>query len=75
MILGGYFGSRLMKNIREDKGFTYGIQSSVSSLDLSGFKVISTEIGKNNAEQAADEIYKEIQHPSGQNLFQRKNLR
>jgi len=60
MILGGYFGSRLMKNIREDKGFTYGIQSSVSSLDLSGFKVISTEIGINNAEQAAAEIYKEI---------------
>ncbi len=25
--LGGYFGSRLMKNIREDKGYTYGIVS------------------------------------------------
>jgi zinc protease len=60
VILGGYFGSRLMKNIREEKGFTYGIHSSVSSLDLSGFKVISTEVGKNNCEQAADEIYKEI---------------
>jgi len=60
MILGGYFGSRLMKNIREEKGFTYGINSSVSSLDLSGFKVISTEVGKKNAEKAADEIYKEI---------------
>jgi len=60
MILGGYFGSRLMKNIREEKGFTYGINSSVSSLDLSGFKVISTEVGKKNAERAADEIYKEI---------------
>jgi zinc protease len=60
MILGGYFGSRLMKNIREEKGFTYGIHSSVSSLDLSGFKVISTEVGKKNEEQAADEIYKEI---------------
>jgi predicted Zn-dependent peptidase len=60
VILGGYFGSRLMKNIREEKGFTYGIHSSVSSLDLSGFKVISTEVGKKNCEQAADEIYKEI---------------
>jgi predicted Zn-dependent peptidase len=49
-----------MKNIREEKGFTYGIHSSVSSLDLSGFKVISTEVGKKNCEQAADEIYKEI---------------
>ena len=60
VILGGYFGSRLMKNIREDKGFTYGIHSSVSSLDLSGFKVISTEVGKNNSEKAFAEIYKEI---------------
>jgi predicted Zn-dependent peptidase len=60
VLLGGYFGSRLMKNIREEKGLTYGIHSSVSSMDLSGFKVISTEVGKKNREQAADEIYKEI---------------
>lgn len=60
-ILGGYFGSRLMKNIREDKGYTYGISSSLSSLDLSGYKVISTEVGKLNAQKAIDEIYCEIQ--------------
>jgi predicted Zn-dependent peptidase len=60
VLLGGYFGSRLMKNIREEKGYTYGIHSSVSSFDLSGFKLISTEVGKENAEQAIDEIYKEI---------------
>ncbi len=59
-ILGGYFGSRLMKNIREDKGFTYGISSSLTSLDLSGYKVISTEVGRKNCSKAIDEIYKEI---------------
>ncbi len=59
-ILGGYFGSRLMKNIREDKGFTYGISSSLTSLDLSGYKVISTEVGQKNCRKAIDEIYKEI---------------
>jgi predicted Zn-dependent peptidase len=59
-ILGGYFGSRLMKNIREEKGFTYGIHSSVNSLDQAGFKMISTEVGKQYARQAADEIYREI---------------
>lgn len=59
-ILGGYFGSRLMKNIREEKGYTYGISSSLSSLDLSGYKVISTEVGKKNTQMAIDEIYKEI---------------
>ncbi|MCX6260969.1 MAG: pitrilysin family protein [Bacteroidia bacterium] len=60
VLLGGYFGSRLMKNIREEKGYTYGIHSSVSSFDLSGFKLISTEVGKENAGQAIDEVYKEI---------------
>lgn len=59
-ILGGYFGSRLMKNIREEKGYTYGINSSLSSLDLAGYKVISTEVGKKNTRKAIDEIYKEI---------------
>jgi predicted Zn-dependent peptidase len=59
-ILGGYFGSRLMKNIREDKGYTYGIGSSVTSLDLAGYKIISTEVGHKNYRKAIDEIYKEI---------------
>jgi len=59
-VLGGYFGSRLMKNIREEKGYTYGISSSVSSLDLTGYKVISTEIGNKNCQKAIDEIYREI---------------
>jgi zinc protease len=59
-ILGGYFGSRLMKNIREEKGLTYGISSSITSLNLSGYKVISTEVGVKNCRTASDEIYKEI---------------
>jgi zinc protease len=59
-ILGGYFGSRLMKNIREEKGYTYGINSSVSSLDLAGYKLISTEVGNDNCRKTIDEILKEI---------------
>jgi zinc protease len=59
-ILGGYFSSRLMKNIREEKGYTYGISSSISSLELSGYKLISTEVGQKNCQNAIDEIYKEI---------------
>lgn len=61
-ILGGYFGSRLMKNIREDKGFTYGITSSVTSLDLSGYKVISTEVSPKNCNETVDEIKREIRN-------------
>jgi zinc protease len=60
IILGGYFGSRLMKNIREEKGLTYGISSSLNSLDLSGYKVISTEVSKKNTQKTIDEIYNEI---------------
>jgi predicted Zn-dependent peptidase len=60
LILGGYFGSRLMKNLREEKGFTYGISSSVTSLDLSGYKVIGAEVGKKYKRRALDEIYREI---------------
>jgi zinc protease len=59
-ILGGYFGSRLMKNIREDKGLTYGIYSSVNSLNICGYKVISTEVSKKFTQKAIDEIHKEI---------------
>ena len=59
-ILGGYFGSRLMKNLREEKGYTYGISSSVSSFDLSGYKIISTEVGSKYSQKSIDEIYKEI---------------
>lgn len=59
-VLGGYFGSRLMKNIREEKGYTYGIGSAVSSLDLTGYKVISTEVSHNNCQKTIDEIYREI---------------
>ena len=60
VMLGGYFGSRLMKNIREKNGFTYGIHSTVSSFDQSGFKVISTEVGNQYRKRAAEEIYREI---------------
>lgn len=60
-LLGGYFGSRLMKNIREEKGYTYGIGSYVTSFDLSGYKVISTDVAINNTQKVKDEIYKEIE--------------
>lgn len=59
-ILGGYFGSRLMKNIREEKGYTYGIHSTVKSFAHSGYKSISAEVGADHTREAIDEIYKEI---------------
>jgi predicted Zn-dependent peptidase len=60
MVLGGYFGSRLMKNIREEKGFTYGIYSSYQSNLFASFFVIGTEVKNEVLPQALSEIYKEI---------------
>lgn len=59
-VLGGYFGSRLMSNIREDKGYTYGIGAGLISLQKSGYFFIATEVGAEVRKQALDEIYKEI---------------
>jgi len=60
IILGGYFGSRLMTNIREDKGYTYGIHSSNMSLLNAGIFIISADSGKDVYQKAIDEIYKEL---------------
>ncbi|MEQ9438349.1 MAG: pitrilysin family protein [Cyclobacteriaceae bacterium] len=59
-VLGGYFGSRLMKNIREEKGLTYGIHSSVVSLQEAGYLIIGTDVKKELTQQALVEIYHEL---------------
>jgi zinc protease len=59
-LLGGYFGSRLMKNIREDKGYTYGIGSGMVSMRDAGYFFISSEVGADVCSAALEEIYKEI---------------
>lgn len=59
-VFGGYFGSRLMSNIREDKGYTYGIGSGLASLKHSGYFFISTEVGVDVCSNALKEIYFEM---------------
>jgi len=59
-ILGGYFGSRLMNNIREDKGYTYGIGSATSSMKHTGSIFIATEVGADVTNATMTEIEKEI---------------
>jgi zinc protease len=59
-ILGGYFGSRLMNNIREDKGYTYGIGSGLISFLHAGFFYIASEVGTDVCSKAIEEIYKEL---------------
>jgi len=59
-LLGGYFGSRLMANIREDKGYTYGIGSAIVSMKDAGYFFIATEVGADVCTSALNEIEKEI---------------
>ena len=60
-ILGGYFGSRLMTNIREEKGYTYGIGSGLISYKNAGYFVVASEVGKNVTSEAIKEVYFEIE--------------
>lgn len=59
-VFGGYFGSRLMSNIREDKGYTYGIHSYVQNHLQQTAWMISTEAGKEVSEATIEEVYKEM---------------
>ncbi|WP_310395905.1 pitrilysin family protein [Hymenobacter sp.] len=59
-VLGGYFGSRLMRNIREDKGLTYGIYASVAPRERGGSLVIGTDVKGESADLAVSEIEMEL---------------
>lgn len=57
-LFGGYFGSRLMRNIREEKGYTYSIGSAIASLEHGGFFTIASEVGV----EVTTDTLKEIEH-------------
>jgi zinc protease len=59
-LFGGFFGSRLMSNIREDKGYTYGIHSYLQNHIHESAWMISTEAGKDVCEATISEVYKEM---------------
>ncbi len=58
--LGGYFGSRLMQNIREEKGYTYGIGSAINTLEKGSYLVISTQVGAPHTMETLKEITNEL---------------
>ncbi len=60
-ILGGYFGSRLMENIREEKGYTYNIYSALDTMNFDGCFYIGTEVSNELAQKTLDEIYNEME--------------
>ena len=60
-LFGGFFGSRLMTNIREDKGYTYGIHSHLQNHIHNTAWLISTEAGKDVCEATINETYIEME--------------
>ncbi|MBK9014304.1 MAG: insulinase family protein [Saprospiraceae bacterium] len=60
-ILGGYFGSRLMTNIREEKGYTYNIYSSHEAMLYGGYFYVGTEVGNEFVDKTVQEIYVEME--------------
>ena len=59
-IFGGFFGSRLMANIREDKGYTYGIHSYLQNHIHDSAWMISTEAGRDVCSATVEEVYREM---------------
>lgn len=60
-VLGGYFGSRLMENIREDKGYTYNIYSMIDNMVHDGFFYIGAEVGNEFVADTRTQIYREME--------------
>ena len=61
-IFGGFFGSRLMSNIREDKGYTYGIHSYIQNHIHETAWMVSTEAGRDVCAATIAETYKEMEN-------------
>lgn len=60
-ILGGYFGSRLMSNLREEHGYTYGVSAAMINFDSEGYFALATQVAREHRDDAIREIYSEIE--------------
>lgn len=59
--LGGYFGSRLMQNLREEHGYTYGVVAAMVNFEREGYFAVAAQVGSDVAREALREIYAEIE--------------
>ncbi len=74
-LLGGYFGSRLMNNLREDKGLTYGIYSSIDPNLRDGSFNIGTDVDREQIDHALEEIEAEINNLCTEPVSEQELLR
>lgn len=59
--LGGYMGSRLMQNLRERNGFTYGVVAAMVNFESEGYLAIATQVDSAATERAVEEICREVE--------------
>lgn len=59
--LGGYFGSRLMRTIREERGLTYGIQAGLYTNTRQVLFVVSSEAAAGYGHDVADEVVRQCE--------------
>ena len=59
--MGGYFGSRLMQNLREEHGYTYGAYAAMINLDRLGYFVMSADVAGEHTEAALAEMFREVE--------------
>ena len=67
-ILGGYFGSRLMSSLREDKGYTYGVNSFIQNFRHACYLAVATEVNANHTAEAIEEIKRQIERLSEEEI-------
>ncbi len=59
--LGGYFGARLMQNLREEHGYTYGAMAAMVNFRHTGYLAVAAQVGAEVTREALQEIYREIE--------------
>ncbi len=74
-LFGGYFGSRLMSNIREDKGYTYGISSSLIPYPDSTVLLIASDTDPKYVEPLIKEVQKEMQRHKNEKVSEEELAR
>ena len=67
-ILGGSFGARLNKNLREDKAYTYGANSGLSPDERIGYFTAEAQVRTEVTDSAATEFVNELTRISRQDI-------
>lgn len=60
-ILGGYFGSRLTQNLREERGYTYGVMAAMVNLREAGYLAVATEVAAEATADTVEQIFAEME--------------